>query len=1082
MRFLAILLLMLSPAFAFAQDRANTILVLDGSGSMWGQIEGTAKITIAQDVVRGLLETIPEDQALGLTVYGHRQRGDCSDIETIVSPAAGTRAAISEAVGGISPLGKTPMTDAVIAAAEALRYTEEKATVVLVSDGVETCNPDPCAAARFLEQAGIDFTAHVVGFNVSDDADALAQMQCIANETGGQFLTAENATELSSALVTVAAEPAPPPVYDVIFRGRAGPDGEIISDPLIWTIGNDNQTFVDRQSAPTLGGAVTPGDYRVTATWPEYDETVSLTARITEPGVVEVIFPAPPPPTVDITFVAIDGTNGPRINDPLQWAFFQDGAQLGDTLTGATITGALGQGIYRVVVTRPEDGATAEETFGVGRVDETITLVLPEFRPAATLEAPAEVVAGSDFDVIWTGPDEDLDYIATAVLDARPGVTETYTYTREGPLLQIKAPATPGSYQLQYILRDGTKVLAAQPLAVVPVSATIDAPESGTAGETITVDWTGPDYELDYISVVAPGDAPGSSINYTYTREGTPLGLQMPADPGSYMIRYVMRQDSTVLVERPIDVVAVAATLAAPATASAGESITVEWTGPDYELDYIAVTRPGDKEGTNINYTYTREGSPLSLVMPPEPGAYELRYVLRQDGRTIATRPVEITAVAATLTAPEAGLAGQTIQVEWTGPDYELDFITVSKLDDRDGQYETYTYTREGSPLELQLPSEPGRYELRYTMRQDSQVLTRRPIEVAAVTARIVAPDAAVAGATIPIEWEGPDYASDYISVSRLDQRNGQYETYTYTREGSPLELMMPAEPGEYELRYTMRQGSEVLARVPITVSAVTATLSAPETVVAGAGVPVTWSGPDYQNDFISLSRPDDRDGRYETFTYTREGADLVVAAPLVPGTYELRYVQRQDSTVLARVPLVVTPVSAELMAPSTAPAGSALQLTWTGPDYDRDRIAVAKPGERTGRVINFTYTREGNDLAVTMPATPGEYELHYLAEGKPLTVLARQPITVTAVTASITPPSEAKAGQYLQLEWTGPDYPGDAIAVAEVGGRVMTRFRTRDGSPLEIRVPNDPGTYELRYEMKEDTTVLAAVPLVVTE
>jgi Ca-activated chloride channel family protein len=40
---------------ASAQNQASTILVLDGSGSMWGQIDGTAKITIAQDVISDLL-------------------------------------------------------------------------------------------------------------------------------------------------------------------------------------------------------------------------------------------------------------------------------------------------------------------------------------------------------------------------------------------------------------------------------------------------------------------------------------------------------------------------------------------------------------------------------------------------------------------------------------------------------------------------------------------------------------------------------------------------------------------------------------------------------------------------------------------------------------------------------------------------------------------------------------------------------------------------------------------------------------------------------------------------------------------
>ena len=80
---------------AIAQDQPNTILVIDGSGSMWGQIDEVAKITIAQDVVAGLLSDFPTDQGLGLTVYGHRERGNCTDIETIVAPAPAPQIASS---------------------------------------------------------------------------------------------------------------------------------------------------------------------------------------------------------------------------------------------------------------------------------------------------------------------------------------------------------------------------------------------------------------------------------------------------------------------------------------------------------------------------------------------------------------------------------------------------------------------------------------------------------------------------------------------------------------------------------------------------------------------------------------------------------------------------------------------------------------------------------------------------------------------------------------------------------------------------------------------------------------------------
>ena len=152
---------------AHAADKA--IIVLDASGSMWGQINGEAKIAIARETLGRVLKSVPGDLELGLIAYGHRDKGSCADIELIVPPAAGTADAISAAANALTPKGKTPLTDAVRQAAEVLKYTEDKATVILITDGLETCDADPCAVASELEQAGIDFTVDVIGFGLSSD-------------------------------------------------------------------------------------------------------------------------------------------------------------------------------------------------------------------------------------------------------------------------------------------------------------------------------------------------------------------------------------------------------------------------------------------------------------------------------------------------------------------------------------------------------------------------------------------------------------------------------------------------------------------------------------------------------------------------------------------------------------------------------------------------------------------------------------------------------------------------------------------------------------------------------------------------
>jgi Ca-activated chloride channel family protein len=200
-------LLLIASAPGLADERA--ILVLDASGSMWQQVDGRSKVEIARDAVDGMLDSWNPESSLGLIAYGHRRRGDCEDIELLIAPNGFDRAAISRTVRGLNALGMTPITAAVRRAAEELRYTEQKATVILVSDGEETCKADPCALGQELEAQGIDFTAHVIGFDLPD-GPARQQLECLATRTGGRYFDARDAGQLGAALGEIATA-APPP-------------------------------------------------------------------------------------------------------------------------------------------------------------------------------------------------------------------------------------------------------------------------------------------------------------------------------------------------------------------------------------------------------------------------------------------------------------------------------------------------------------------------------------------------------------------------------------------------------------------------------------------------------------------------------------------------------------------------------------------------------------------------------------------------------------------------------------------------------------------------------------------------------
>lgn len=205
---IAAALLLWMTTLGLAADRV--VIVLDASGSMWAQIDGKPKLEIARESLRTVLQSVPADKEIGFMAYGHREKGSCEDIELIVPPQAGSAGAVSTAADSLKFLGKTPLTSAVRQAAEALKYTEDKATVILITDGLETCKGDPCALGKELRAAGVDFTVNVVGFGLT--ADEGKQVACLADNTGGKYIQASDEKALQDALVeTIAAAPAPAP-------------------------------------------------------------------------------------------------------------------------------------------------------------------------------------------------------------------------------------------------------------------------------------------------------------------------------------------------------------------------------------------------------------------------------------------------------------------------------------------------------------------------------------------------------------------------------------------------------------------------------------------------------------------------------------------------------------------------------------------------------------------------------------------------------------------------------------------------------------------------------------------------------
>jgi Mg-chelatase subunit ChlD len=181
--------------------------ILDASGSMLETTQGKTRLAIAQDVLSSRVAALPPDIRVGLRVYGHRvpfqqEEESCQDIELIVPIQEGGAEKIVAWLPTMQALGMTPMSESIRQAAEDFTFEEGRQnSIVLISDGIETCGDDPANVVRYLQELGIDFTIHVIGLLV--DPQARDQLRGIAEVSGGVYHDANSEQDLADALDAV---------------------------------------------------------------------------------------------------------------------------------------------------------------------------------------------------------------------------------------------------------------------------------------------------------------------------------------------------------------------------------------------------------------------------------------------------------------------------------------------------------------------------------------------------------------------------------------------------------------------------------------------------------------------------------------------------------------------------------------------------------------------------------------------------------------------------------------------------------------------------------------------------------------
>jgi uncharacterized cupredoxin-like copper-binding protein len=213
--FLAVGPAQLTVAQASANKKTvNVELIVDESGSMAAATDtGVLRIDAAKQVMAQVISAIPDVEGVnvGLRVYGHK--GDntdagrpesCLSSELLVPMAGVDTTQLTAQVNALQPVGWTPLG---FALEEAAKDFKEPASadvvnaIVMVTDGLETCDADPIAIAAKLHDSKAGIITHVVGFGTTPEEQTT--LSEIAKSGGGQLLGSNNAGQLMDALFSI---------------------------------------------------------------------------------------------------------------------------------------------------------------------------------------------------------------------------------------------------------------------------------------------------------------------------------------------------------------------------------------------------------------------------------------------------------------------------------------------------------------------------------------------------------------------------------------------------------------------------------------------------------------------------------------------------------------------------------------------------------------------------------------------------------------------------------------------------------------------------------------------------------------
>jgi Ca-activated chloride channel family protein len=177
-------------------------LVLDGSGSMWGQLYNQYKIVILKEGIETFLENAPKDLRIGVRAFGLTGGEGCSNTRLLLPPSLNAYQEAMQAVKRMNPSGQAPVIFTLRKGLNDLQGIEGKKVLVLVADGSDSCEKDPMGAIEKLSQALSNEEIHVIGLGLSTEEER-SELKLLAAKCNGTYHNVANSSQLTKRLAGI---------------------------------------------------------------------------------------------------------------------------------------------------------------------------------------------------------------------------------------------------------------------------------------------------------------------------------------------------------------------------------------------------------------------------------------------------------------------------------------------------------------------------------------------------------------------------------------------------------------------------------------------------------------------------------------------------------------------------------------------------------------------------------------------------------------------------------------------------------------------------------------------------------------